>query len=268
MYDLSSPKSPNIHLSPEEISFYNRNGYLKIEQISNPEELAALKSIYDRLFADQTGRETGNQFDLGGDDEEGKVAKLPQILGPSNYAPEMRNTQIWANALYIVRVLADYAEAGIGDHAILKPAQYGAPTPWHQDEAYWDPGFLHNAMSIWVPLQDADERSGCLSFVPASHLGDVVPHRQIGGDKRVHGLEIDPNAGVDFSSAVSVPLKAGGCTIHHNRTMHYAPANTTDEPRRAWILGGGAPGVAIESPNDYYWQKEWQTARQERAAKS
>lgn len=268
MYDLSTPKSSTIRLTDEQVAFYHENGYLRIEQISVPEELEALRAIYDRLFEQKAGRERGQQFDLAGSDEDDAVAKLPQILDPSSFAPEMRNTYIWANAKQICRQLEDQEDPGIGDHAILKPAGYGAPTPWHQDEAYWSPNFHYRSMSIWVPLQDADERSGCLAFIPGSHKGHVVPHRQIGGDPRVHGLEIDPEANVDFSGAVFCPLPAGGCTVHHNRTMHYAPPNVGDQPRRAWILGTGGPVTELETPNDYYWQKAWATARQERASKA
>ncbi|NIP93962.1 MAG: phytanoyl-CoA dioxygenase family protein, partial [Akkermansiaceae bacterium] len=39
-----------------------------------PEDVAFLREIYDRLFAERRGREEGNQFDLAGTDEEGKEA--------------------------------------------------------------------------------------------------------------------------------------------------------------------------------------------------
>lgn len=262
---LDSPQQPNVVLSPEQIRFYRDQGYLRIDQISAPAELAVLSEIYDRLFAERAGRERGDQFDLAGADEEGEVAKLPQILGPSNYAPEMRNTLAWANARSIISQLAGVEVDGLGDHAILKPAHHGAPTPWHQDEAYWDPAYDYDSMSLWMPLQDVDEAMGCLAFLPSSHLGEVLPHRPIGGDPRVHGLELDPSVDVDLSKAVSVPLPAGGCTVHHNRTLHFAPGNVSDRPRRAWILGGGAPPVLRETPNDYFWQKMRSTAREARA---
>jgi ectoine hydroxylase-related dioxygenase (phytanoyl-CoA dioxygenase family) len=258
-------QEPTVRLTDEQIRFYHDNGYLVLDQISTPEEIAQLRAIYDRLFAEQAGRERGDQFDLAGSDEEGKTAKLPQILSPSTYAPEMRETLAWANARAIMTQLWGQEPASQGDHAILKPAHYGSPTPWHQDEAYWDPAFDHCSLSVWMPLQDVDERSGCMHFVPGSHVRQVLPHRPIGGDPRVHGLELDPAVEVDLSGAVAAPLKAGGCTIHHQRTLHYAPGNVSDIPRRAWILMGNLPGTPREEPYDYYWQKQRHTAREERA---
>jgi len=265
---LDAPQTPTIQLTDEQIRFYREEGYLVIDQISTPEELAALREIYDRLFSERAGRERGDQFDLAGSDEEGKEAKLPQILGPSNYAPEMLNTLAWANAGAITAQLWGAEAAYRGDHAILKPAGYGSPTPWHQDEAYWDPSVNHQSLSIWMPLQDVDASAGCLHFVPHSHEGEVLPHRPIGGDARVHGLELDPAAPVDLSTAVGVPLKAGGCTIHSQRTLHYAPANTSDTPRRAWIMMASQPTTPRKVPHDYYWQAQRHTAREERARKA
>jgi ectoine hydroxylase-related dioxygenase (phytanoyl-CoA dioxygenase family) len=264
---MSNP-SPTVQITPQQVEFYRREGYLVVDSISNPEELAQLREIYDRLFSERAGRDRGDQFDLAGTDEEGKEAKLPQILGPSNYAPEMRETVAWANAQAIASALLGEGGSLHGDHAILKPARSGAPTPWHQDEAYWDPGLDYDSFSLWMPLQDVDESMGCLSFVPRSHRMQVVPHRPIGGDIRVHGLEVDPDVPLDFSRAVSIPLKAGGATIHHNRTLHYAPGNASSEPRRAWIMAGGVEGKKRLTPHDYYWQGQRETAREARARDS
>ena len=74
------------------------------------------------------------------------------------------------------------------------------------------------------------------------------------------------------SQAIACPIPAGGCTIHHNRTMHYAGANRSDIPRRALILGFGIkPQPYPGEPRDFYWNKLKQTprsAREERAKAS
>ena len=58
-----------------------------------------------------------------------------------------------------------------GNHAILKPARIGGATPWHQDEAYWDPRYAHRAVSIWLALQPATLENGCMRFIAGSHRG-------------------------------------------------------------------------------------------------
>ena len=72
-------------------------------------------------------------------------------------------------------------------------------------------------------------------------------------DPTVHGLVTDD---VDPSLAVACPIPVGGATIHTCRTMHYAGPNTTDQPRRAYILVLGAPAEKIKTPAERPWQDE------------
>ena len=260
-----SELSPTIELTHEQIEFYHREGYLALPAITTQEEVAWLRGIYDRLFETKAGREEGNQFDLAGTDEEGKEAALPQILMPSKYAPELKDGLFRVNALHIAQLLLGPDAHFHGEHAIFKPARTGAPTPWHQDEAYWNPNMNHNSFSLWIPLQEATLENGCMQFVPRSQTWEILPHHPIGNDPRVHGLEVDE---ADTSAAVACPLPAGGATIHHNRTLHYTGPNRSDIPRRAYILGFGLKPTPRSEPRTFYWNDRKQTAREERARES
>ena len=253
---------PYATLTAEQIASFRRDGFLAIEAITSARELARLGGVYDRLFAEGAGREEGNQFDLAGADQEGVRASLPQILSPSKYAPELKESQYWANALAIGRQLLG-PEAQIDfDHAILKPAGHGAPTPWHQDEAYWDPGLVYESLSVWMPLQEASRENGCMQFVPGSHRLEVVPHHPIGHDPRVHGLEVDE---ADTSTAVACPLPAGGATMHHCRTLHYASGNRSAGDRRAYILVVAVPTRKRETPRVFPWLTQRHSGRAQQA---
>lgn len=254
---------PTVKLTQDQIDFYHREGYLTIDAITTPEEVEWVKDAYDELFNRRAGRDTGDQFDLGGSDEEGKKAVLPQILMPSKYAPELKNTLYFANAEAIAKQLLGDQVIPSGEHAIFKPAHYGAETPWHQDEAYWGEEADYNSFSLWMPLQPATLENGCLQFVPRSHKGPIVEHRPIGNDMRVHGLEMLQPPSPD--KVVACPIPAGGCTIHHNRMFHYAGPNRSDIPRRAYILLYGLPATPAKEKRDYFWNRQKQTARAERA---
>ena len=98
-----------------------------------------MRQAYDSLFLEdgEAARE-GNHFDLGGPSVEGKQvadeAVLPQILGPDRYAPALRGPQLIANLQAIaLQLLGEGSTFGAGAHAIMKPPQIGAATPWHQD---------------------------------------------------------------------------------------------------------------------------------------
>lgn len=263
----------NVVLTEEQIDFFWQNGFLAVEQISSPAEIEVMRKAYDKIFQERAGREEGNQFDLAGTDEEDKQAALPQILNPAKYAPELKNTLAEANARAISRQLfARVGQAAEVDgrvvHAIFKPARSGAPTPWHQDEAYWNPDFEYRSLSVWMPLQQATLENGCMQFIPGTHEWPVKKHRSINNDPRIHGLEIDDQVEVDYSSAVACPLSAGGCTLHLSRTMHYTGPNQSEIPRRALIMSFGLPLAPSREQRRFPWNEVKTTARQERAAKT
>jgi phytanoyl-CoA dioxygenase PhyH len=249
-------------LTKEQERAFHDSGFLAIDQpFLSDRELARLRGLYDRMFAERAGRDDGNQFDLAGADEDDQPGFLPQIVHPDRYCPELRGSYLDTIHAVAVQLLGNTVTTGIV-HAILKPAGIGAPTPWHQDEAYWPPDRLYRSVSIWMPLQDVDASNGCMWFNRGSHVWDVHEHRCIGGDPRVHGLEL-----VDTSvirNAVVCPLPAGGVTIHLNRTAHFAGPNLTAGPRRALIVGSRLPDLPYPGTRRFVWNELKRTLREER----
>ncbi len=255
-----------LALTPAQIETFHAQGFLVLtDPLAPPAELAYLRECYDRMFTQRRGREEGAQFDLAGSDEEGKEASLPQILGFQRFIPDFDQTLLLANARQIVQqLLGADAHCG-GGHAIYKPPFHGAATPWHQDEAYWNPAMVYRSLSIWVPLQEATVANGCMHFVPGSHRLPVLEHRPINNDPRIHGLELVDSEMHHVRDAVACPLAPGGATVHHHATLHYAGANRSPIPRRACILGGGAPAQPRPEPRRFPWNELKKPARLERA---
>lgn len=258
-----------VSLSPEQIGFFEREGYLAVPAVSSPAEIAALTPLYDRMFAERAGYSDGNFFDFAGKDDARPV--LPQILMPSRYEPSLKDTLIFRNCEAMARQLLGPGARFVFDHAMLKPAGGGRATPWHQDQAFYEAGSSMASVTFWVPLQDVEQATGCLRFVPRSSAGPLYPHRSMNDDPRVHGLEA---LGVDGQTlqmeegsgepgrSVYCPLKAGGMTIHHRLTLHGAGANLTPHPRRAYAMGFG---VLMSKPlvqRDYAWNRKRSTARE------
>ena len=255
---------PTITLTPEQIDFFHREGYLSLPALTSAEEVMRLQATYDRIFATKAGRAEGDHLDLVTTDEDDQESVLPQILNPSKYAPELIATQLRINAEAVAKQLLGDSAFFHSDHAIRKPAQSGVETPWHQDEAYWDPGTEYNALSIWVPLQEATLENGCMQFVPGTQQQEVLPHHSIGNDPRVIGLEVDhPEQWAQ--QAVACPLPPGGATIHHSRTLHFTGGNYSSQPRRAYIMAFGTPTRPLPTVRDFHWLRMQKTKWQERA---
>lgn len=238
----------------------DRDGFLAIDDFVGATEVARLGAIFDRLFASDAGRAEGKRVDLAGLDDPAAATRLPQIVEPSDYAPELKGGDFVRRARAIAqRVFGDTLLDGFGEHMIFKPAGAGAETPWHQDMAYHNPAAIERSINFWMPLDDTDEENGCMRYVPGSHRSDVLPHHSIGNDPRIHGLEVD-EPGQYQGVSVPVPLRAGGCVLHLPTTLHFAGANMSRRQRRAYILIMNAKPVPRAAPIDNYWMREKRTS--------
>ncbi len=120
----------------------------------------------------------------------------------------------------------------VRDHMIVKPPHSTGPTPWHQDEAYWEEDKIYQELSVWFALQETTEQMGCMQFIPGSHHGKVNRHHSWKNDPNIIALEVDANS-MDELQAIACPLPAGGATVHSARTLHYTPPATEPTSRDA-----------------------------------
>jgi len=245
-----------IPMSATEVAEFRQRGFTYITGICGKSELAVLRTALGRLFREQTGLTEGAFYDMVEHDR-ADAPRLPTIVSPSNYAPELRNLPCLKRATAIARCLLGDEAVLTFEHSILKPARYGAPTPWHQDEAYrLEPGFQYNQVSFWIPLDDVTVESGCLHYVPRSNLGQVLPHRSHNNNSRTYALECA--VPIPGGSGIPVPVKAGDCTLHAGRTLHYAGPNQTEGPRYAYILEFEVPPRPLSEAREFSWHQERQ----------
>jgi ectoine hydroxylase-related dioxygenase (phytanoyl-CoA dioxygenase family) len=114
------------------------------------------------------------------------------------------------------------------DQALYKEAG-GRETEAHQDHPYW-PIAERRTLTVWIPLMDVDEDTGCMGYVPGSHTGEA----------EFIDIFSTPGAGKALEAKhagnppVFVPAKAGDLLFHHGYTVHLAKPNRSDRTRRAY----------------------------------
>ena len=250
-----------MKLTTNQIRSFHNSGFLAVtDPVLDDPEIERLRTLYDSMFAERAGRADASQFDLAGADEYDQPAVISQILHPHRYCPALRGDYVDIIHHVAQQLLGSGTTTDVF-HAILKPAWRGAPTSWHQDEAYWMPDKLYRSISIWMPLQEVNEKNGCLWFNNGSHEWEVLEHRSIGNNPTIHRLELVDESVV--RDAVACPLPAGGFTIHRNRTAHYAGPNVMGTPRRALVLSSTLPPRPYPAPRRFRWNEQRNTRRKE-----
>ena len=214
-------------ISAAEISAYQENGYVAIEDFLTAEELELWRRNVGEAVANRQDRKLADGSMREEDDYYARV--FTQRINLWNDHEGMRKLLIDDR---LGKMAADLAGVdGIRiwhDQALIKPP-WGNPTGWHLDNPYWS-FYSRNAISVWVALDDVSKDNGCLYFVPGSHKTATYDNVGIGN-----------NIGDLFTAypqwskmhAVGVEIKAGSCTFHNGLLAHGAGANMTPYHRRA-----------------------------------
>jgi Phytanoyl-CoA dioxygenase (PhyH) len=249
-------------LTTEQVAEFVRQGYLIIETPLIPEpEIQWCSNILMGMLESGEGRSEGRNLDLVAR-EGGDGTTLPTVLQPSMYATELRRMPYRKTAVAIARQLLGRQAVFAGDHTIFKPIHNGGPTPWHQDEAFREPGFEHDEISIWIAMTESTIDNGAVAYIPGSHLLGVLPHRLYGGSQEANTIEC--YAGFDPKTAVVCPIPAGAMIIHHGRTVHGAAGNKTSSPRLAYILQYSMPVRISKEIRAAPWLDHLRSAHQRR----
>ena len=122
------------------------------------------------------------------------------------------------------------------EHVLVKEPGNSIKTPWHQDQPY----YLvegRQSVSFWVPLDPVPREIG-VEYVAGSHRWgrDFRPQRFDGtslyqGDTAEAVPDVEANR--DSLNVLGWAMQPGDAIAFDFRTLHGAPANTTENRRRA-----------------------------------
>jgi ectoine hydroxylase-related dioxygenase (phytanoyl-CoA dioxygenase family) len=213
-------------LTAEDKLFFEREGYLKLNNLISNEEIDYYDSVYNS-FLDNSINASQYRSDLSGADHETREM-ITQIMVPSKIYPDLLTKSIHLKTLEVAKMLLGEDLELDFDMLINKAPLTNTITPWHQDAAYWIDMPDKRAVSCWVAIDDATKENGCMWYTPKSHLEKTRSHVQIGnkGALKCEGSE---------DESVFIELESGSCVFHHGNTLHYSRGNSTESNRRALI---------------------------------
>jgi phytanoyl-CoA hydroxylase len=225
-------KTTRMNISKEQVDFFNKHGYVVVEDLLSSEEIDYYRTVYEDFLENKIDA-SRFRSDLGGFVEGDKPAaakeRITQIMLPSKVMPQLLEKSLHKKTREVARqLLGDDMDLDF-DMLIDKAPYSNTPTPWHQDCAYWITMPDIRAASCWVALDDAVTDNGCMWYVPGSHLLPIRTHQPAG--KGGGALQCD----AEESEGTAVEIKAGSCVWHHGGTLHYSRGNSTGSRRRAFI---------------------------------
>lgn len=222
------------YLTTQQLEFYKENGYIIIEDFLKQPARDALLAALDRVVEEKASNLTK---DSGGFNLEKKSGGMGgEAIGPGilrkiqsivDYCPEFAEL---AQSDGLLDLVEDLIGPNIYYHSsklMFKPAKHGGIKPWHQDYAYWA-STKPEQVTCWLALDDATPDNGCMQLIPGSHKWGLIKHGQ--SELQVHPKDLP------VEQKLVAPMKAGSLLCFHVLTFHYSGPNTSDKPRRAFIV--------------------------------
>jgi ectoine hydroxylase-related dioxygenase (phytanoyl-CoA dioxygenase family) len=162
--------------SDSQVEFFQEHGYLVVSDAVDPgdldeltarcQDILAQKDVYALDWAWEKGKSLADRdFKI--------VQSSPTLIWPQFASARFRVWSIAFASALMRRDMEFWYDQFLG-----KPPGIGAPTYWHQDEAYWGRNLDDLGITCWMPLHDVDERNGCMHFIDGGHRLGVLPHEQ------------------------------------------------------------------------------------------
>jgi len=249
-------------LTPEQVEAFRRDGAVCVHQLLSPDEVALLRS--------------GIDANLGAPSPRAKVASRPG--DPGFFIEDFCN---WQDNDAYRRVIFDSPLAALAgaltgsqsirlyhDHMLTKEPGTRAPTPWHQDQPYYNVEGTLNC-SLWIPV-DPVRRHSTLEFVAGSHRGPWLMPRSFmdqqarwfpegsladlpdiegtRAQRRILGWALEPGDVVCFHM---LALHASAGVDGDRRRRVFSVRFLGDDMRhapRAWTTSPPFPGLADRLP--------------------
>ncbi len=233
-------------LTPQQLAFYEREGYLVVPYLLNDADMAPAREAMNQkvdqiaaglhaaglisdklenrpfkfrlaeLFAGLTDEHFNNFGRSWRDRFPGYFVLMsnPKIL---DLVESLIGPEIFANPVYNVRPKVPKVAAGV--------------VPWHQDKSYWPDATANPVITVWIPLIDSTQENGCLHVWPRTHKQRVFSYHAESYSGTSY-IEIDDEHldGIK-REAVALTMRAGSALLFNDHCVHMSTPNHSDHVR-------------------------------------
>jgi ectoine hydroxylase-related dioxygenase (phytanoyl-CoA dioxygenase family) len=239
-------------LTPDQIAFFNTNGYLVVDDVVSPDLLARLRQDFDAWVEESRSQTAAYGQTMDGrarfDLEPGHNAATPGLRRVSSPA-ELSDAYYEAMASsHMVDAVADL----IGPNVKLHHSKINSKLPktatkveWHQDFPF-TPHSNDDLVTALLMVDEVTDENGPLEVLPGSHKGPLEP---LWHDGRFTGAVDAATTGRCVAQAVRCTGRAGAVCLMHTRLLHGSAPNHSSHARTLYIVVYSAEDAVPLAPN-------------------
>lgn len=229
----SVTEQPNT-LTIQQVSEFNRLGYLSGINIFNETEISQHREYFDAILEDVLSQGGSSYSIISAHMKYGRVYDLlnhPKIVS-------------------CVRDILGEDVIGWGAHYFCKMPNDSKTVGWHQDAGYW-PLTPSKTITVWLAIDDATTENGAMRFVTGSHLLGHISSSQSKPDENSILSQIVEDV-EQYGDIVDNELQAGDISLHTDLLLHGSNANPSPKRRCGLTLRYCTPDVTAS----YRWDRE------------
>lgn len=239
-------------LTDEQIYDYFNTGWVHLPQLFNTDEIARMRTCFDRLeaIADglaESGDAQGSRFVLGEKNGEKVIKRVVWAGGSQAYLLDIgADARLTRRA---AQLLGTQTMEQLLNQAHFKRPNDGVVFGWHQDIQHRDKGGgtwtdvngKGSFVQTLIVLDEMTPDSGPLQFIPGSAKWGAVDFGHHDYDAPDYLLKRPPQFREE--DAVTILARPGDTLFFGPYTAHASFENTSDSYRRVLINGYAYPGA-------------------------
>lgn len=232
-------------LDPRSSHSFSEEGYGVLEKVIPEPALDALEASCQAHLEEHMGLMAQVQADVLGLTHKDRRYFLPSWHDPASEVGRFLFGDLMAEI--VGRLLGPEAYLFL-ELFVVKSGHIGMPFGWHQDSGYLLGQAHEPYLSLWCALDDATEENGALHVLPWSKTGsrEILPHHKDKASGDLIGYEGD-------DPGVVVPVARGGVVAMSSALFHRSGPNTTQLPRRAFLVSYSAHPIL--NPQGGEWNR-------------
>lgn len=200
-------------LTPDQIEFYNREGYLKDISIFDTREIDEIRAYFDNIL-EQVLASGGDSYSI--------------ISAHLKYGPVYDLAKDPRIVAHVTDILGENVICW-GAHFFCKLPRDPKQVAWHQDASFW-PLTPAKTTTVWLAIDDADTGNACMRFIAGSHHFGHLTYR-MADETEQSVLRQSVDNVENFGTVVNDELKAGDISLHNDLLLHGSEANSSDRRR-------------------------------------
>ncbi len=214
------------------IAEYERDGYLIIPALLGGDELTRARVESVAVCRGERGAVAGVIPAADDEDDAVVLRRYLCVHFPHKISPVLRDLAFLPSGVLtsIIGPNVKLMQSMLFIKSASKPGQ-----AWHQDEAHI-PTRDRSLTAVWIALDDATVRNGCLWVIPGSHRRGVLYPERDQDDPRFDCTREAHGYAYRQEDAIPVELPAGAALVFNGYLLHRSLPNTAPSGSRRALV--------------------------------